>query len=187
MIIVPAELADLPRLLKFRTDAADWLADLGSDQWAEPFPTNLIAASIRRGEVFLVKESPGADAAATVTLDREADDLLWTEAERAEEALYVHKLTVDRAFAGQRLGERILDWAGDQAVRRGATWLRLDAWTSNARLQRYYQELGFKHVRTVHDTAVEGSGWVAQRPAQQNTEHGLVFFASTSPRDAEVG
>jgi GNAT superfamily N-acetyltransferase len=186
VIIVPAELADLPRLLKFRTDAATWLAVLGSDQWSEPFPASHIAASIRRGEVFLIRDHPSADAVATVTLDQEADELLWTEEERSKDALYVHKLAVDRGYGGAGLGVRILDWAGDQAARRGAKWLRLDAWTTNPRLHRYYQELGFEHVRTVHDPEVGGSGWVAQRPAQSNTKHGLVVARNT-PGVSPVG
>ncbi|MFJ5122971.1 GNAT family N-acetyltransferase [Kitasatospora sp. NPDC088548] len=166
MIITRAELADLPRLAQFRTDAAAWLAQAGSDQWSTDFPSDHIARSIQAGEVFVVRESAGADElAATITLDAETDPLLWTAAEREVAAMYVHKLTVDRAYAGQELGTRLLDWAGDRAARRGAKLLRLDAWTSNRRLHQYYVERGFQHVRTVLDPEVGGSGWVAQRKA----------------------
>ncbi len=165
MIIVRAELADLPRLLRFRTDAAAWLRDRGSDQWALPFPAAHMIASIKRGEVFLFKENLKTDAVATVTLDHDADPLLWTSEERAEKALYVHKLTVDRGQAGTELGARILDWAGSRAMQEQAPWLRLDAWTTNERLHSYYTNLGFRHIRTVDDPEVGGSGWVAQRPA----------------------
>ena len=173
MIIMRAELADLPRLLKFRTDTAAWLNARGIDQWALPFPSQHMAESIRRGEVYLFKESLASDAAATVTLDREADDLLWMPPERLEPALYVHKLTIDRAHAGAGLGTRILDWAGDRAARSGARWLRLDAWTTNPKLHAYYRSLGFHHVRTVNDPEVGGSGWVAQRPARLAPDHGF--------------
>jgi GNAT superfamily N-acetyltransferase len=164
VIIVPAEEADLPRLLKFRTDAASWLKDRGTDQWAKPFPAEHILASIRRGEVFMIRETPLSDAAATITLDRDADPRLWSLAEVSEPAMYVHKLAVDRAHAGTGLGGVLLDWAGDQATRQGARWLRLDAWSTNSRLQAYYLEEGFTHVRTSDDPAVV-SGWAAQRPA----------------------
>jgi GNAT superfamily N-acetyltransferase len=165
MIVVRAEPEDLARLIKFRTDTAAWLRPKGIDQWSLPFPPEQMAASIARGEVFLFKEHVSADAAATVTLDREADDLLWTPKEQLADALYVHKLTVDRAHAGSGLGARILDWAGNRAALAGARWLRLDAWTTNPQLQAYYLNLGFQHVRTVEDPEVGGSGWVAQRPA----------------------
>ncbi|MFI6689175.1 GNAT family N-acetyltransferase [Streptomyces sp. NPDC050485] len=154
-------------------DAAAWLQPRGIDQWSLPFPAEHMAQSIARGEVYLIKETQAGDAAATVTLDREADDLLWTADERREEAMYVHKLTVDRAYAGVGLGSRILDWAGDRAAQEGAKWLRLDAWTDNPRLQAFYLELGFQHVRTVDAPATGGSGWVAQRPALRNHDHGF--------------
>ncbi|MFB9464451.1 GNAT family N-acetyltransferase [Streptomyces cinereospinus] len=184
MIIVPAEEADLPRLIKFRTDASMWLRTLGTDQWAKPFPADRLLGSIRRGEVFMIREQPYADAAATITLDREADTRLWTPEEIAEPALYVHKLAVDRAYAGTGLGSALLDWAGEQAVQQGAKWLRLDAWSTNRRLQAYYLEHGFTHIRTADDPEVV-SGWAAQRPAEfrswLGTTHRLTSPSVQSP------
>nr|WP_237541103.1 GNAT family N-acetyltransferase [Streptomyces sp. SID4936] len=159
-------------MLKFRKDTAAWLGAQGIDQWAKPFPAEHILASIRAGEVFLIKESLRTDAAATVTLDQDADKRLWTPEERSQPARYVHKLTVDREFAGTNLGSRILDWAGTQAALQGAKWLRLDAWTTNPRLHAYYEGQGFEHIRTSDDPGVV-SGWVAQRPTRV-AKHGLV-------------
>ena len=171
MIIVHAELADVPRLLRFRRDAAAWLAKTGTDQWSNPFPTSIIVASVKAREVFLVKETPTSDPAATITLDRNADPALWSLKERQEPAFYVHKLAVDRWYAGIGLGARLLDWAGDRAARSGAIWLRLDAWTTNTRLHDYYLHRGFQHVRTCPDPG-EVSGWLAQRRARRNA-HGF--------------
>jgi GNAT superfamily N-acetyltransferase len=74
---------------------------------------------------------------------------LWTEQERAESALYAHKVTVDRAYGGEGLGAELLDWAGTKAADEGADWLRVDVWTTNERLQHYYLHQGFTYVRTV--------------------------------------
>ncbi|MEU9535884.1 GNAT family N-acetyltransferase [Streptomyces sp. NPDC048213] len=184
MIISAAEEADLPRLIKFRTDASNWLRTRGTDQWAKPFPADHILLSIRRGEVFMVREESRSDPAATITLDRDADARLWTPEEIAEPALYVHKLAVDRTYAGTRLGSALLDWAGEQAVRQGVKWLRLDAWTTNLRLQAYYLDHGFTHVRTSDDPEVV-SGWAAQRPAglrtHLETTHRLTSPSASSP------
>jgi ribosomal protein S18 acetylase RimI-like enzyme len=91
---------------------------------------------------------------------------LWTENERAEPALYIHKLIVARPYAGRGLGTELLDWAGGRAADEGRTWLRLDAWTSNEPLQRYYEKQGFTHVRTV-PLAHNPSGALFQRPARR--------------------
>lgn len=165
MIIRTASLADIPRLKQFRADAAAWLASQGSDQWSTTYPDELLQKSVQAGDVFLIQGSEARDPIATVTLDRKADSVLWTEQEAKEPALYVHKLTLSTPARGTGLGALLLDWCGDRAVRTGSKWLRLDAWTTNTRLHIYYQQLGFRHVRTVDAPEAYGSGWVGERRA----------------------
>ncbi|WP_327289473.1 GNAT family N-acetyltransferase [Streptomyces sp. NBC_01198] len=166
MIITPAREDDLSTLLAFRREAAGWLSELGSDQWSRPYPADRLLATIQAGTVFMVRD--GDLTAATITLTTTAEDGLWTDDELSEPSVFVNKLTVARTHAGANVGGRLLDWAGDRAYRAGAKWLRLDAWTTNEALQRYYLRQGFEHVRTVHEGgAVNGgprvSGWLAQR------------------------
>ncbi|MEU5900269.1 GNAT family N-acetyltransferase [Streptomyces venezuelae] len=165
MNVTYATLDDIPRLQKFRQDAAAWLADRGLDQWSTVYPDDLLRSSIKAGTVFLFHEEAEEDPVATVTLDTLADPILWTPAEIREPALYVHKLTLSRLGSGSGLGSRILDWCGDRAAQAGCDWLRLDAWTTNTALHTYYRSQGFTHLRTVHNEQAYGSGWVAQRPA----------------------
>jgi GNAT superfamily N-acetyltransferase len=169
VIITPAQPDDLPRLLAFREEAAAWLAALGTDQWRRPYPADRLLAAVRRRTVFMVRD--GDVSAATITVAPDPGEGLWTAAEASEPAMYVSKLTVARSHTGQGLGGRLLDWAGDRAYRASAKWLRLDAWTTNHRLQDYYLGQGFRHVRTVLEgEALYGgprvSGWLAQREAR---------------------
>lgn len=168
MKITPARPDDVARLVAFREEAAAWLTRLGSDQWQRPYPVDRLAATIEAGSVFMVRD--GGLTAATITVSSEAEEGLWTDEELAEPSHFVTKLTVARTHAGQNLGGRLLDWASNRAYRDGAKWLRLDAWTTNEALQRYYLRQGFEYVRTVRDGgAVNGgprvSGWLAQRRA----------------------
>ncbi|MFC8274651.1 GNAT family N-acetyltransferase [Streptomyces sp. NPDC057271] len=176
MIIETATPDDLGKLLAFREEAASWLSALGTDQWRRPYPADKLLATLEAGVVFMVRDD--AATAATITLTPEADDGLWNDRERCEPSAYVNKLTVARTHAGQGLGRRLLDWAGDRAYRAGAVWLRLDAWTTNEALQRYYLRHGFEHVRTVTEGgAVNGgprvSGWLAQRSVRA-ADHAFV-------------
>ncbi|MGV9497375.1 GNAT family N-acetyltransferase [Streptomyces sp. NPDC003642] len=185
MIITPAETHDLAKLLSFREEAAAWLRDIGSDQWSRPYPADKLLATINAGTVFMVRD--GHTTAATITLTPDAEEGLWTDAELAEPSLFINKLTVGREYAGQNLGGRLLDWAGDRACRAGARWLRLDAWTTNEGLQRYYLGQGFSHVRTVYEgSAVNGgprvSGWLAQRAARLS-DHG---FSDRTPAPSRL-
>ncbi|MEU8832766.1 GNAT family N-acetyltransferase [Streptomyces sp900116325] len=175
MIIETATPDDLARLLAFRREAAAWLTDLGTDQWRRPYPADKLLATIEAGVVYMVRD--GEATAATITLTPEAEVGLWTDQELVERSMFVNKLTVARTHAGQDLGGRLLDWAGNRAYHSGATWLRLDAWTTNEPLQRYYLRHGFDYVRTVHEGgAVNGgprvSGWLAQRRTGP-AEHGF--------------
>ncbi|MER7965332.1 GNAT family N-acetyltransferase [Streptomyces ardesiacus] len=175
MKITPAQPGDVTKLLAFRQEAAAWLSRLGTDQWQRPYPADKLLETINAGTVFMVQDD--GVTAATITLTPEAEAGLWSEQELTEPSLYINKLTVARTHAGQNVGGRLLDWAGDRAYRAGAKWLRLDAWTTNEGLQAYYQRQGFEHVRTVLEGgAVNGgprvSGWLAQRPTRP-AEHGF--------------
>ncbi|WP_372408841.1 GNAT family N-acetyltransferase [Streptomyces luteireticuli] len=176
MIITPAVPDDLAKLTAFRVEAAAWLSQRGTDQWSRPYPASRLLAAIESGTVFMVRD--GETTAATVTLTPDAEEGLWTPEELREPSMFVNKLTVARTHAGQNLGGRLLDWAGDRAYRAGARWLRLDAWTTNGALQQYYLAQGFEHVRTVREgAAVNGgprvSGWLAQRRTQP-LAHGFI-------------
>ncbi|MCC8453391.1 GNAT family N-acetyltransferase [Streptomyces rochei] len=184
MRICPAQPNDLAKLLAFREEAAAWLSRLGTDQWQRPYPADKLLATIKAGEVFMVRD--GDATAATITLTPEAEEGLWTAEELREPSLFINKLTVARTHAGQDLGGRLLDWAGDRGVRAGAEWLRLDAWTTNTGLQEYYLRHGFRHVRTVQrGVAVNGgprvSGWLAQRATTLAT-HGFTDETATPER-----
>jgi GNAT superfamily N-acetyltransferase len=168
MRIIPATPDQLDILVAFRDEAAEWLASRGIDQWQQPWPTEDlmvegILRNVRAGETFIIWDD--GTPAATITVNRWAKPELWTPEEAAEPALYAHKVTVARAYAGQGLGAELLDWAGTRAANGGAIWLRIDVWTTNERLQKYYLGLGFIHVRTV-DLPHNPSGALFQRPAR---------------------
>jgi GNAT superfamily N-acetyltransferase len=169
MRIAPAAPDDLKTLIEFRDEAARWLHSRGIDQWSEPWPSEDLMVegmlrNIHAGETFIVWDDDTP--AATITVNEWAKPKLWTTAERAEPALYAHKATVARTYAGRGLGAELLDWAGTRAARSGAVWLRVDVWTTNQQLQQYYLDHGFTHVRTVA-LPDNPSGALFQRPARQ--------------------
>lgn len=59
-------------------------------------------------------------------------------------ALYVHAFAVNRTFKGQGIGQAMLDWAGDEARRRGKHFVRLDCMNENPRLKQVYTDAGFE-------------------------------------------
>ena len=152
MILRLAGPGDLGAALRLRADAQQWLQAIGSDQWDPALPTSntaeAISRSIAAGDTFVVEDVEGVGA--TITIDTSPDDGLWTPRE-INGALFVHRLIVARRLASRGVADALLNFAAQEAEERGLTWLRLDCWTSNAALRKYYLGRGFTHVRTVTD------------------------------------
>ncbi|HEY8524747.1 MAG TPA: GNAT family N-acetyltransferase [Acidimicrobiales bacterium] len=155
---------DLPSLEALREEAVDWLAARGLDQWQPGQPRVPTAAgtldAIDRCACHLAYE--GQDLVGTITVDDRADPEFWTPQERAEPALYIHRMIVARHARSRSLGACLLDWAADYARTAGRTMLRLDAWKTNKALHQYYLRQGFRHVRTI-DLPHRGSGALFER------------------------
>jgi GNAT superfamily N-acetyltransferase len=158
--------ADLDAIRQLFDDAARWIAATGSDQWQSAWhtpdqKTELIAESIRARETWMLWV--GDSRAGTIAVDEYADPALWTPAEQLEPAYYVHRFIIARSYGGKGLGAAILNWCCDWASRNGKQWIRIDVWTSNRRLQEYYVNQQFRHVRTI--CSEYPSGALFQRPA----------------------
>lgn len=159
MKIRPAQLDDVDEIVRLRQEAGQWLASVGSDQWAgagrgidtEEFARR-VRQSISAGETWIAEGSKG-EVLGTIAIDRYTNPGLWTDDE-LRDSLIIHRMIKDRQ-APDGVGRLLLDHADHVARNEGANWLRLDAWTTNTDLHRYYQSQGFEHVRTVeeHHTA----------------------------------
>lgn len=163
-----AVVEQLPVVISLTDEAVDWLRRAkDTDQWSRPWPSpELSRERLRRfmkaGATWIGWD--GGIPAATITTESRADPRLWTRRERAEPAVYVHRLVVSRGYAGYGLGAALLDWAARRAARSyGARWVRVDVWTTNKELHAYYQGQGFTLVRIREDPAYP-SGALFQRP-----------------------
>ncbi len=133
--------------------AAKWLQSKGINQWEHYLQGDGeqdLAAAIGRGEVYLVTRD--GRPVATISLQPKPSDwdrAVWGEVDEAE-ATYVHRLAIDREFAGTGLGEAMLDWVADQARAEGKRYLRLDCVGENERLNAYYAKRYSFKGRTPH-------------------------------------
>ncbi|MCU7827333.1 GNAT family N-acetyltransferase [Kitasatospora sp. DSM 101779] len=161
-----AQASDIPDLMSLRAEAEQWLAAAGIDQWSDPDLGERAMQSwlekIQLGRTW-VFTADGNRVVATVSRG-DADQDFWTADDDIHSAFYIYKLIVARSESGSHLGARILDWASAIAAAEGRSWLRLDVWRSNRRLQQYYEKWGFDHVRT-ESPRHRLSGWLGQRPA----------------------
>jgi GNAT superfamily N-acetyltransferase len=145
---------DFETVLAMINEAARWLRDKDTEQWASPWPTRSarderVRRGLRDGGTWIVEES--GTPIATITYRPTGNLRLWTRRERGEPAVYVSRLIVSRDHAGLGIGEALIDWAGLRALRDwSAQWIRIDVWTTNEALHNYYEKRGFKFCR-IHD------------------------------------
>ncbi|MFD7186289.1 GNAT family N-acetyltransferase [Streptomyces sp. NPDC059904] len=163
--IKPASVDDVSTLMDLRSEAEDWLQGQGTDQWSDreagARAISKWRESIDDGRTWIILNE---DAETVATVSRGSVDRdFWTSEDDPETAFYLYKLIVRRSAAGLGVGSLVLDWACRVGSAEGRRWVRIDCWRSNLKLQRYYENLGFTHVRT-EAPAHRRSGWLAQRP-----------------------
>jgi GNAT superfamily N-acetyltransferase len=135
--VVVADTSEIQQVLDVLDEAAAWLTASAIRQWPSSFTEAMVEGAVRAGETWLARQ--GGELVGTITLSW--SDPAWPEA--VEDAGYVHRLAVLRRGTG--LGQRLLDWAGQQVRDRGRSHLRLDCVATNGELRRYYEFLGFAY------------------------------------------
>ncbi|KAI1317334.1 hypothetical protein EDD11_008703 [Mortierella claussenii] len=152
--------------------AAQWMEDNKLNQW---IPGSFVAPKTRAhiehtislgNAFFIIKQdfnstsSPAASlgeqteqAAAgsiigtfTLNYTDPFDEMLWRDlVEDWTDAVYLHRLVVEREYKGYGLGPKALMFAEREGLKRGKHYLRLDCMADNKLLKTYYREkAGFK-------------------------------------------
>ena len=151
--IEQAGLSDLNTVIDILEEVAFWLASRGIDQWR---PGSFlgpryasIAEQVNRGEVYLAKLN--AKPVGTLTMQWE-DKKFWGDV--PDDAAYVHRIAIRRAYAGKDLGRQLLRWAESAAAAAGKNFLRLDCMAENSALCEYYERADFEYCGEI-----QGKGW----------------------------
>lgn len=172
--LCPASPRDLETILRLVRGVSRWLRrHKNTDQWARPWPDRgryeeRLQNDLINGKTWLVWESMTwlvwevTTLAATITIDTEEPlaapgKPVWPEDKRHELALYVRRVIVRRRRARRGIGAALLDWAAEVAKREhGARLIRVDVWTTNKGLHKYYDDRDFKPC-TGRDPQILGS------------------------------
>jgi ribosomal protein S18 acetylase RimI-like enzyme len=73
------------------------------------------------------------------------DPLIWREKERGD-ALYLHRIVLNRAVQQEKAFQKVLNWAVNHAREKQLTCIRMDTWASNEKIIGYYQSYGFRFI-----------------------------------------
>jgi L-amino acid N-acyltransferase YncA len=138
---------ELPVVLSFLKEAAQWLHDNNINQWQywlQPPADKIqwVKDGISNNEFYFVLNQY-QERIAIFRLMNE-DELYWGK--RNEQAIYVHSLVVKRKASGTGWGKLILEMIANDAAQKGIRLFRLDCSAANKDLCGYYESLGFIKV-----------------------------------------
>lgn len=74
----------------------------------------------------------------------------WPEHARGNRAIELKQLYTAADMTGLGIGAKLMDWAMDEARRRGADEMQLSVWSGNRDAQRFYARHGFAKVADIH-------------------------------------
>lgn len=159
MHIDQATANDLDAVVSTLQEAAQWLQGDGRPLW---FPADYSAERIGRdiaaGAYWVARgaSGPGAAVAGVMRLDLE-DPHYWPEIAPGS-SLYLHKLAVRRAWAGQGVSTALLRFAHGHTQALPRPWLRLDCVADRQGLRSLYEGFGF----VLHSEVPKGN-WALAR------------------------
>jgi GNAT superfamily N-acetyltransferase len=114
------------------------------------YDKEFIKSEIREGLLYKIVDGDSVLGIFSVCY---VDKLIWRERDKGD-AIYLHRVVLNRSFQGVKIFSQVLDWAIQQAHRGNLKFIRIDTWAGNAKLIEYYKGYGFKFIEnyTTEDT-----------------------------------
>lgn len=148
MHIEQATSTDLDAVVATLQEAAQWLQGDGRPLWSPAdYSPERIGRDIEAGGYWVARSGPGS-IAGVMRLDLE-DPHYWPEIAPGS-SVYLHKLAVRRAWAGQGVSTALLRFARERTQALQRPWLRLDCVADRQGLRSLYEGFGFVLHSEVH-------------------------------------
>lgn len=82
------------------------------------------------------------------------DHLIWRDMEKGD-AVYLHRIILNREFAGSKVFEKVFNWAVRFAKEKGLKYIRMDTWADNSKIIDYYKSYGFQFIENYKTSGTE--------------------------------
>lgn len=145
---------DVPAVMKIIDDAKSLLAATGSPQWQNGYPNiETIEKDIEEAisYVLLVDGEVAGTLALQQTPDKNYRDIFEGRWEKeADPYTTIHRIALSKAFRGQKLAYRLIEFAQAETKTLGITQIRVDTHRMNSGMQRIMAHCGFKFCGIVY-------------------------------------
>lgn len=114
------------------------------------YDRNYLLADIEKGLLFKIIQEESIICTFCICY---SDELIWREMEKGN-ALYLHRIVLNRQYKGEKVFKKVLDWAISHACEKKLDLIRMDTWASNGKIISYYESYGFRFIEnyTTPDT-----------------------------------
>ena len=134
--------ADIDEIFRlYRGAAAYQVAITSIVVWPE-FERGLVEQELREGRQWKIVIDRQIACVWAIAFD---DPQIWG-ARNADSAIYLHRIATNPAFRGQKLVEKIVQWAKAYARQHGQQFVRLDTIGENRGLIAHYTACGFDYL-----------------------------------------
>jgi hypothetical protein len=158
----PARTSDKTAVARVVGARCDWMESRGLPSWRGAEDDLVAQCDNPEGDVWVLDDEDAGVIGQTV-VQEQGPPFGWTDAERAESALYLSGSVTDPAARALRPGSLIAWWAVDLAARRGVPWVRRHAQVPQ--VAAYDQAQGFDLVREEQRT--HARLWMLARKAER--------------------
>lgn len=132
---------DIETALFFFRSAIAYQRAKGYEMWPE-FTSELIEKEIKENRHFKIIHNKEIVCVLSVQYN---DPVIWKEKD-IDPAIYLHRIAVNPNHKGNRMMERIRDWAIEHAKKNGKKFVRMDTWGNNLKIRDYYISCGFIYI-----------------------------------------
>lgn len=155
-ILMKAIKSDIDKIYELIEKRIKWMDKNNIHQWnktnyLDSYPKAYFEGKVADGELYVMTDENSKKIVGAVVLLEE--DERWQA--DVSNSYYLHNLVSDIEAPG--IGARIIHLCEKVAIEKGKEKIRLDCQTSNRKLNKYYNELGFEYVGSVHEGSYVGN------------------------------
>ncbi len=141
MEIINTNTNDLEIIFKLFDRAVEYQKKKGYELWPE-FSRTLIETEIKEKRHFKIIENHVIICIFSVMYN---DPVIWGEKDK-EDAIYLHRITINPLHKGKKIMCVIKEWATQHAKQESKKFIRMDTWGNNKTLCDYYISCGFNYI-----------------------------------------
>ncbi|MFY0674054.1 MAG: GNAT family N-acetyltransferase [Bacteroidia bacterium] len=132
---------DLDRLFNIYLKGKADLEQKGIFQWTNNYPTrSIIQSDIENGVLYVLKNGLEILGAINISEEQEPEYEQVTWAFNSTKILVIHRLVIDPKYQNNGYARMLMDFAEDYALENQYTSIRLDAYTQNKRVLKFYEK-----------------------------------------------